>query len=138
MSAIQKTFSRWLTPWLRKVQAQPTGLPLNLSPVELEAIKHLRSTPQWPRYLAVLERVAEQQASLVASGLDHDKYLFSCGALTALRRIYTLADDLVASAANLKEIQDGRERTVARAEQRRASTFVNTPFFDGWKRDSGA
>ena len=79
-----------------------------------------------------------QGASVLASGLDHDKYLFSCGALTALRRIYTLVDDLVASAANLKEISDARSRTDASAEQRRASTFVNTPWFDGWKRDSGA
>lgn len=115
-----------------------TGLPLNLSQPELEAIRHLRSTPQWRHYLAVLGRVGEQQATQLASGLDHDKYLFTCGTLVATRRIFTLVDDLLVAAANLKEIQDDRTRTHARAEQRRASTFVNTPFFDGWKRDSGA
>jgi hypothetical protein len=102
----------------------------------LEAIRHLRSTPQWPRYLAVLERVAEQQASVLVSGLDHDKYLFGCGALTATRRIFTLVDDLMVAADNLKEIQDDRSRTARRAEQRRASTYLNTPFYDGWRRDS--
>ena len=135
-NATSNSFSRWVTPWLRPQRAEKTGLPLNLSLKELEAIKTLRSTPSWPLYLAVLAKVAESQAQVLASGLDHDKYLFSCGALTALRRIYTLADDLVASAANLKEISDDRSRNDARVAQRHASSFVNTPWFDGWKRDS--
>lgn len=135
MSATLKRCSRWLTPWLRKrPTAAGSPLPLGLSPQAVQSLKVLQSTPQWPHFLAALEALAEQQASEVASGLPHDRYLFASGALTALRRVYTLVDDLIATAANLKEISDARERQFASAEQRRASSFLNTPWYDGWRR----
>lgn len=96
----------------------------------------LSATPAWPRYLAVLERLGEQQASTLASGLPHDQYLFMAGALTALRRVYTLADDVIVAATKLEEITDVRTRSAAVANARHAATFVNTPWYTGWRSDT--
>ena len=78
----------------------------------------------------MLARLGEQQAAELATGLVHDRYLFACGALTALRRVYTVVDDVLVAATQLKDHTDARTRTAARADQRAASTFVNTPWYD--------
>lgn len=96
----------------------------------------LQSTPQWPHFLAALSKLAEAQANELTTGLSHDRYLFVCGALTALRRTYTLVDDLVAASSQLQEISDARERSTADHTARRAASFLNTPWYDGWKRDA--
>jgi hypothetical protein len=80
--------------------------------------------------------VAEQQAAELVSGLSHDRYLFACGALTALRRVYTLVDDLIATATKLEEITNARTSDSASRAQRAASTFVNTPWYDGWRAET--
>ena len=123
--------TKWLMAWRRKTQG---AYPLGTSEQEISALKVLRSTPQWQRYLRVLERVGEQQASEVASGLAHDRYLFACGALNAIRRVYTLVDDVLATAAQTQEIANARQRTDADRAARTASTFLNTPWYDSWRR----
>jgi hypothetical protein len=125
----------WLMAWRRR-RLPATTLPLGVTEQDLEALKALRAHPHWKHYVAVLERVAEAQASELASALPHDRYLFTCGSLTALRRVYTLVDDLLASASKLQEMTDARQRNAADAAARTARTFVNTPWYDGWKRDA--
>ena len=127
--------SRWLTAWLRR-KPDATNLPLGLAAQDLEALDALRASPHWPRYLRTLERLAETQAAELASGVPHGRYLFACGALTALRRTYTLVDDLLAAGTTLKETTDARSRDTARRTARNAATFVNTPWYDGWRADA--
>lgn len=132
-----KMLPSWLTSWTRKPnQAAPSPLPLGISEADLAALKALRSTQAWPRYLQVLARLGEQQASELASGLPHDRYLFASGALTALRRVYTLVDDIVAAATKIEELEHARDRKSARNAARHADTFVNTPWYDGWRADA--
>ncbi len=123
----------WLTPWKRRAPAT-TSLPLGLTESDIDSLAALRTSPHWKHYVAVLDRLGEQQAAVLASGLDHDKYLFVSGALTALRRVYTIADDLIAAAATLKEHEHARDRTASAA--RHADTFVNTPWYDSWRGDT--
>jgi hypothetical protein len=125
---------RWLMPWRPRKQST-SGLPLGLDQQDIDALTTLRAFPQWSRYIAVIERLGEQQASALATGLPHEKYLFASGALTALRRVYTLADDLIAAATNIEELAHARDRKLARSAARYADTFVNTPWYDGWCDD---
>lgn len=127
--------AKWFMSWTPR-RPSTSGLPFGIEQHEIDAIDALRSSPHWPHYLAMLERLGEQQASTLASGVDHDKYLFASGALTALRRVYTLADDLIAAANNLKEQQHARDRKLDAADRRHADTFVNTPWYDSWRADS--
>ena len=122
------TVVRWLLRWRRK--SAPTQLPLGLSDVDIEGLKHLVASPHWKHYERALNALCEQQASELATGLAHDRYLFACGALTALRRVYTVVDDVLVAATQLKDHTDARTRNAARADQRAASTFVNTPWYD--------
>ena len=126
---------RWLMPWRPRKQST-AGLPLGLEPQDIDAIAALRASAHWPRYIAVIERLGEQQAVTLTSGLPHEKYLFASGALTALRRVYTLADDLIAAATNIEELAHARDRKSAVNAARHADTFVNTPWYDGWRRDA--
>src|SRR3990167_3826994 len=50
--------------------------------------------------------------------------------VTALRRVYTVVDDVLVAATQLKDHTDARTHATARADQRAASTFVNTPWYD--------
>lgn len=129
-----KPFSRWLHKWLKRKPAQ-SDLPLGLTETQIQGLKQVTSSPSWPHYLAALEALADQQTNELASGLPHDRYLFTCGALYALRRAYTLADDIVTLTRNLKEIHDVRERANAEHQQRTASAFINTPWWDQFVRD---
>ena len=126
--------TRWITNWRRRT-SPPTGMAYGLNSNELEALRILRASPQWAHYATLLERIGEQQASELVSGLAHDRYLFASGALTALRRVFTLVDDLLVSASKLEEITDARNRTAAEHAARASRAFLNTPWYDGWKRD---
>lgn len=128
---------RWLLRWTRKRPA-PSKLPLGLSENDIQGIRQLVASPSWKHYVRALEALGEQQAAEFSSGLPHDKYLFASGALTALRRVFTLADDLIAAASTLEEHTNAREHLAARHAARHASTFVNTPWFDGWRRDTAS
>ena len=135
MSATLKMFSRWLTSLLRR-RAPASALPLGLSETEVQALKTLQAAPAWKHYLRALEAVAERQAAELASGLPHDRYLFACGALYALRRLYTLTDDVLAVTSTIKEISDVRQRANAERTGNASSVFLNTPWWDAYVRDS--
>jgi hypothetical protein len=83
-----------------------------------------------------LEAVCEREAAQLATGLPHDRYLFQCGVLYALRRAYSLSNDIVTATNNLEEMTNARSRSAAVAEQRRANTFLNTPWWDGYQSDA--
>ena len=139
MSETSKMSSRWPTKWLAKwLHREPPAsrLPLGLTEREVEALQWLVSTPQWPHFLRALEALAASQLSELTNGLAHDRYLFACGALTALRRVATFPVDVLASTANLKEIDNVRSRTDAARQQRTANAFLNTPWWDAFVRDS--
>ncbi len=123
---------RWLTAWRQKRAPVASPYPLGLIEQDIEALRALRESPHWKRYIGVLERLGEQQAATLSSGLDHNKYLFACGALTAIRRVYSLVDDLLAGATQIKELQNDRTKREHVAARRVANTFVNTPFYDGF------
>ncbi len=126
--------THWFMPWKPRKAVEP-GLPLGLTEQDLDAFRALRASAHWSRYVALIERLGEQQASTLATGLPHEKYLFASGALTALRRVYTLVDDVIATATNIEELAHARDRKSAAAAVRHADTFVNTPWYDNWRRD---
>ena len=126
----------WFTNLLSRRKLENTQLPLGLTEQDIQSIQTLRASPHWKHFATVLERLGEQQAAELSSGVPHEKYLFASGAFTALRRISTLADDLIAAAANLKEHTDARQRKLAAATARNAATYVNTPWYDGWRTDA--
>jgi hypothetical protein len=124
----------WLTNLLRrKPQASP--LPLGLSETEVQALKQLAGSPHWKHYLRALEATCERQVAELASGLPHDRYLFTCGALYALRRLYTLTDDVLAVTQTIKETADARQRASAERQGRASNVFLNTPWYDQYVRD---
>ena len=134
MSETLKMCSRWLTRWLRK--APRSALPLGLSETEVEALRAVVSTPHWPHYLRALEALADSQLSELAGGLPHDRYLFTCGALFAIRRCYQFPDDVLTAVTSLKEINDVRSRATAERESRTRNTFLNTPWWDSYVHDA--
>lgn len=128
-------FVKWFMPWKPRKQ-NADGLPLGLTEADIAAIAALRATPHWPRYLSVIERLGEQQALTLSSGLEYDKYLFASGALTALRRVYVLADELIAAAQSLEARKHDRTQRTADADRKHAAGFVNTPWYDQWRADA--
>ena len=124
----------WLSRWLAR-KPRHSAAPLGLEAQQVSALKALAATPAWTHYLQALQAVAEQQAAELASGLPHDKYLFTCGALHALRRAYTLIDDVVTATQNITELTDARQRASAERERRARNVFLNTPWYDGYIRD---
>ena len=128
-------FAKWFMPWKPRKQSAD-GLPLGLTTADIDAVAALRSSPHWPRYVAIIERLGEQQALTLASGLEHDKYLFASGALTALRRVYVLADELLAAAQSLEDRKHDRTERNATADRKHAAGFVNTPWYDSWRADA--
>jgi len=134
MNAMWNPFSRWMTKWLRKTPR--TALPLGLSETEVEALKALTSSPHWPHYSRALEALAESQFNELAGGMPHDRYLFTCGALYALRRCYQFPDDVLTAVTSLKEINDVRSRATAERESRTRNTFLNTPWWDSYVHDA--
>lgn len=81
--------------------------------------------------------MGEQQAAELTSGLPHDRYLFTSGALTALYRVFRLVDDLIAATEKLEALTNDRTKRDRARDVRHANTFVNTPWYDGW-RDASA
>lgn len=133
---MNRSRTSWFSNLLQRRKLEPSQLPLGLTEQEVESIQFLRESAHWKHFATVLERLGEQQAAELSSGLDHDKYLFASGAFTALRRVSTLADDLIAAAAHLKEHTNARERKSAERTARHAASFVNTPWFDSWRADA--
>lgn len=125
----------WFANLIRRRKTEPSSLPLGLTPDDIDALRALRDTPHWKHYLVVLERLGEQHAAELASGLPYDKYLFTSGAFTALRRVFTLADDLIVAASTLKEHTNVRERKLADRNARHAAAFVNTPWYESWRAE---
>ena len=70
-----------------------------------------------------MERVFDQQAETLASGLDHDKYLFQCGVVFALRMVASLPDQLT------QALERSRDRT-AESESTDPGTFLNTVWYE--------
>ena len=134
---LSKLFSRWLLRWQHKA-SRASDLPFGLSETEIEGLKQLVASPQWRHYLRVLDGLGEQQASELASALPHDRYLFTCGSLYALRRVYSLVSDVLAATKSLKEIEHVRVRASLERERRAANAFLNTPWWDAYQRDSAA
>lgn len=127
--------SQWFANLFQRKRAVTTELPLGLTAQDIDSLKALRVSPHWKHFTTALERLGEQQAAELASGLPHDKYLFASGAFTALRRVYTLADDLIAAAAHLKEHSNARDAKHADLNARHAASFVNSPWYEQWRAD---
>jgi hypothetical protein len=85
-----------------------------------------------------LEAVFEQQARHLASGLPHDQYLFTCGALYAIQRIYNLPQDILNAVTSAEEFDNVRKRSDADRLRRAANTFVSTPWWDTYIRDAAS
>ena len=131
------SISKWLTNLLPRKQV-PSGFPLGLSQEQVEHLHQLVSTPHWRHYLAALELVCEREAAQLATGLPQEKYMFQCGVFYALRQAHSLAANIVAATQNLEEIKHGRDLAAAAADQRRANTFLNTPWWNGYTADRDA
>ena len=109
-SAIPRKFSRWaaslLKQWrLRQTRSPrssavgpeaPQALPLGLEVAEVAALRQLLQSPQYPHYLAVLERALAAHIDRLLQAQPHDSYLFTCGVVYATRRLIELPHDILA------------------------------------------
>jgi hypothetical protein len=113
MSAILKRLFRRPTP-------RDPKLLLGLSPDQVDSLLQLQQHPGWVYYRRALEEMAGTQARpLLAGLLAHEEYLFSAGALEAIRRILALPDTLTTS----------RSKPDDRPESPGSDQFVNTPWY---------
>jgi len=148
-SAIPRKFSRWaaslLKQWrLRQTRsprssaagAQPPQAPLGLEVQEVAALRQLLQSPQYPHYLALLERVLCTQLERLVSALPHDQYLFQCGVVYATRRLIELPDQITAKVTELEAHANARNRAANNARDARGAAFLNTPWWDAYVRDS--
>ena len=124
ISAMRSRFSRLRT---QRSKAPAVTGPLGLSPPDLEALDHLRSTPAWRHYSQAMEAVYNQQLSALIRPLAHDGYLFQCGVVFALERAATLVDDLLIARDNHARVQPKQPSPDARA-------FLGTPWWNDYTR----
>src|SRR5438445_8054302 len=150
--ATPRKFSRWATSllkqWFRPIrsprssagasQERPEALPLGLEVQEVAALRQLLQSPQYPHYLALLERVLCTQLERLVSALPHDQYLFQCGVVYATRRLIELPDQITAKVTELEAHANARERAANNARDARGAAFLNTPWWDAYVRDSAA
>ena len=122
ISGILRTFSRWRT----QRPAPEATVPLGLSPEDLQALEHLRSTPAWQRYSQALTAVYNQQLGTLLRPLPHDGYLFQCGVLFALERAATIVDDLLTARDRHVRVHRDQPDPDARA-------FTNSPWWDAYR-----
>ena len=152
-SATPRKFSRWATSllkqWFRPIRSKhssgaPEGspeapqAPLGLEVQEVAALRQLLQSPQYPHYLALLERVLCTQLERLVSALPHDQYLFQCGVVYATRRLIELPDQITAKVTELEAHANARERAANNARDARGAAFLNTPWWDAYVRDSAA
>ena len=147
-SAIPRKFSRWAASLLRQwrlrqtrsrpLQGQeaPPEHPWGLQAQEVAALRQLLQSPQYPHYLALLERVLCTQLERLVSALPHDQYLFQCGVVYATRRLIELPHDILSKVNDLKEHANARSRAAANARDAQGAAFLNTPWWDAYVRDS--
>ena len=148
-SATPKRFSHWatslaaslLSKW-RKVRqgsspaGNPEGYPLGLEAQEVQALRHLLQSPQWPSYSALLERATLANVERLLTALPHDEYLFYCGVVYACRRVSDLPELVLAKASQLEEHRNARERASAAEPGAEGASFLNTPWWDSFVRDA--
>jgi hypothetical protein len=114
----------------RRKAAPPTAFPLGLTEAQVEAIAALTASPHWRHWLTAVERLAEVEAVALASSQPHDAYLTHCGAFAALRRVYTLPDDLAAATTTRQESLHARARADTAVLDRTAAARLNSPAWD--------
>lgn len=107
--------------------------PLGLTEAQVEKVASLRASPEGEALLAALDSLCQQQTETLAGALPHDKYLFQCGVAHAIRVCAALPDLFT------RYLEEHRARTSQRKpDPDRSLTFLNTPFWDGYQRDTGA
>ena len=147
-SATPKKFSHWATSLLKRWQRNlhsaprskdsPEGRPLGLEVQQVEALRRLRQSPHWPHYQALLETVTLNNVEVLLRSLPHEQYLFYCGVVFACRRLMELPDAILAKVTELEDHANVRNRIDADFQRARADTFLNTPWWDDYVRDSAS
>ena len=142
-SATPRKFSRWATSllkqWFRPIRSKHSSgalegspeapqAPLGLEVQEVAALRQLLQSPQYPHYLALLERVLLQNVEQLFRALPHDQYLFYCGVVFATRRLIELPTDILAKVTELEAHANARHRATANARDAQGAAFVNTRF----------
>lgn len=85
--------------------------------------------PQWTAYQRALEALFDSQAERLATGLNHDEYLFQCGVICALRVVAALPQSLT----------QAEQRTYARPDTDGTDPdrgLLNTPWYLDWRRSA--
>ena len=135
-SAILKRFSQM---WKRRLSPKAptaTGQPLGLEASQVDSLRQLVSSPSYSNgLLPLLDKVHEQQAEVLLQGLDYEKYLFQCGVVYAIRRLYQLPNENLTKVTELETRQDARINRDRSRDGR--SIFVNTPWYESYTRDTG-
>ena len=98
----------------------------------MEALLALRNQPGWAVWEQVLETMYQTQAGPLGSNLAEREYAFTCGVVHTLRVIAGLPDLL----SQKLEAYHGITRPADQSGTD-PGPFLNTPYFDGWRR-SGA
>ena len=104
----------------------------------MAALRQLLQSPQYPHYLAVLERVLAAHIDKLLQAQPHDSYLFTCGVVYATRRLIELPHDILAKVTELEAHANARDRAAANARDAQGAAFLNTPWWDAYVRDSAA
>ena len=134
------TLKRLCLPLRRKpLPPPPSGAwvgPLGLSREQAEAVVRLASSPAYPAYRWVLERLFEAQQEALIRRLSPEDYAFQCGALTTIRTLAELPESLSQS----MRLYDDRTRSARPDDPTGSAGFLNSPWFHGWHGDlpSGA
>ncbi len=146
-SATPKRFSHWLESlrkqWRKarepKAPRNPEALryPLDLELGQVQALRRLVLSPQYPHYLELLERVTIQNVEQLLRPLPHDQYLFYVGVVFACRRLMELPHEILSKVTELEDRDHARKRTARVAADAQINPFVNTPWFDSYARDAG-
>ena len=136
-SAILKRFSQM---WKRRLSPKvptATGQPLGLEASQVDSLRQLVSSPSYSSgLLPLLERIHEQQAEVLLQGLDHEKYLFQCGVVYAIRRLYQLPNEILTKVTELEARQDARVSADRSRDGR--SIFLNSPWWESYIADSAS
>ena len=92
----------------------------------------------WATYSRLLERVAEQELRELLGAKEHDRYLFVCGALYAIKRIAQAPAFVATYLEELRSRDRTRRSADADARARAGLIFTNTPWYDAWQSDADA
>jgi len=111
---------------------KPSGLPYNLKPSELIALKNLHASADWPIYQSLLDTLVNFHAEQMLSAADTAEVHRLRGLILGLRKAGTLVTEIIRQ----QEYEDARrstsERTAADRDHERQLALYGSYFGGGF------